>query len=83
MDPTPELLRALDDVLGLSGRARGFTRETPLLGVVPELDSMSVVALISTLEGRFGFVIDDDEISGRTFASVGSLVDFVTAKLGA
>lgn len=83
MDPTADLLRVLDDVLGMGGRARGFTRETPLLGAVPELDSMAVVALISTLEERFGIVVEDDEISGGTFASLGTLVDFVNAKLGA
>jgi len=41
---------------------------------------MAVVTLITTLEERFGIVVDDDEIDGDTFASVGSLVDFVAAK---
>jgi acyl carrier protein len=82
LDPTPEVLRVLDDVLGLGGRARGFTRQTPLLGSVPGLDSMAVVAVITTLEERFDIVVEDDEISGNTFASVGALVDFLSAKLG-
>jgi acyl carrier protein len=82
MDPTPDVLRTLDDVLSLGGRAQGFTRETPLLGSVPELDSMAVVTLITSLEERFGIVVDDDDIDGNTFASVGSLVDFVSSKLG-
>ena len=82
MDPTPDVLRTLDDVLSLGGRALAFTRETPLLGAVPELDSMAVVTLITSLEERFGITIDDDDIDGATFGSVGSLVDFVAAKLG-
>jgi len=41
-----------------------------------------VVGLINLLEERFGFAVEDDEIDGSTFASVGSLVDFVNAKLG-
>lgn len=82
MDPTPDVLRTLDDVLSLGGRAQGFTRDTPLLGSVPELDSMAVVTLITSLEERFGIVVDDDDIDGSTFASVGSLVDFVSSKLG-
>ena len=41
---------------------------------------MAVVALISTLEERFGFMIDDDEIDGAAFASLGTLVDFVRGK---
>jgi acyl carrier protein len=82
MDPTPDVLRTLDDVLSLGGRGLAFTRETPLLGAVPELDSMAVVTLITSLEERFGITIDDDDIDGDTFGSVGSLVDFVKAKLG-
>ena len=33
------------------------------------------------LEERFGLTIEDDEIGGSTFATVGSLSDFVQAKL--
>lgn len=81
MDIHKEVLRILDDVLSLKGRAAAFTRDTPLLGAIPELDSMAVVTLITTLEERFGLVVDDDDIDGATFASVGSLVDFVSDKL--
>ena len=56
---------------------------TPLLGAMPELDSMAVVALLTTLEDRFGFSVGDDEIEGATFATVGSLVAFVEQKLAA
>jgi len=83
MDVLKEVTRVLDDVLSLGGRASGFTRQTLLLGAIPELDSMAVVSLVTTLEERFGFVADDDEINGDTFASVGSLADFVAGKLGA
>lgn len=81
MDVLKEVNRALDDVLSLTGRAAGFTRETHLLGSIPELDSMAVVTLITTLEERFGIVVDDDEVDGATFATVGSLADFLSAKL--
>jgi len=42
-----------------------------------------VATLINTLEERFGFSIDDDEIEGATFATVGSLTAFVDGKLAA
>ena len=58
-----------------------FSADTPLLGAVPELDSMAVVTLITTLEERFGLAIDDDEVSGETFATVGSLTQFVADAL--
>jgi acyl carrier protein len=83
MNVHDNVLRVLDEVLSLGGRARAFTRETPLLGGIPELDSMAVVTLITTLEEQFGIVVDDDDIDGDTFANVGALVDFVDAKLRA
>lgn len=75
-----EVLRILDEVLSLGGRAARFDAQTRLLGAIPELDSMAVVTLLTTLEERFGIVVDDDEISGDTFATVGSLSDFVAGK---
>lgn len=81
MDINKEVLRILDEVLSLNGRSVAFTPDTPLLGAIPELDSMAVVTLITTLEEQFGLVVDDDDIDGATFATVGSLTDFVSDKL--
>jgi hypothetical protein len=41
---------------------------TPVLGAIPKLDSMAVV-------------IADDEISGATFATLGTLTAFVKEKV--
>jgi len=76
-----EVLSLLDEILSLNGRSAEFSVNTPLLGAIPELDSMAVVALITGLEERFGFMVDDDEIEGSTFATVGSLIEFVESKL--
>ena len=81
MDPTKEVLATLDEVLSLNGRTKSFAGETPLLGAIPELDSMAVVSVITTLEERFGFIVDDDEIDGSTFETVDTLVTFVRNKL--
>lgn len=78
-----EILGVLDEVLTLEGRGADFERNTPLLGALPELDSMAVLGLITTLEERFGFTIHDDEMEGAIFATLGSLTDFVSAKLAA
>lgn len=83
MDIKKETLEILDEILSLNGRALAFTNDTPLLGAIPELDSMAVVSLITALEERLGLAVADDEIDGATFATVGSLVEFVTAKLAA
>ena len=83
VDVMKETLRVLDEVLSLNGRSASFTRDTPLLGAIPELDSMAVVTLITTMEERFGIVVDDDDIDGSTFSTVAALVDFVSEKLAA
>lgn len=74
-------LGILESALNLGGRTAGFDANTRLLGALPELDSMGVVSVITALEERLGITVDDDEISGDTFATVGSLSDFVAAKL--
>ncbi len=76
-----QVLQVLDQVLSLRGRAATFTASTRLLGNIPELDSMAVVAVITSLEEHFGFAVADDEIDGSTFATVGSLTAFVESKL--
>lgn len=81
MNVHDEVLRVLDEVLSLNGRSASFTRRTPLLNAIPELDSMAVVSLITTLEEQLGITVDDDEISGDTFETVGSLEDFVSGKV--
>lgn len=81
MNTEKEVLSLLDEILSLNGRSAEFSINTPLLGAIPELDSMAVVALITGMEERFGFSVDDDEIEGSTFATVGSLVEFVEGKL--
>jgi acyl carrier protein len=81
LDITQEVLQVLDNVLSLKGRSTSFKRGTPLLGAVPELDSMAVASLITALEARFDLTVNDDDIDGATFATVGALVDFVGAHL--
>jgi acyl carrier protein len=77
----------LDDVkavvvstLGIEDRADTLSASTPLLGGLPELDSMAVVELVAALEARFGFEVSDDEITGEVFETLGSLAGFVEAK---
>jgi len=71
----------LIDTLGIEDRASTLSPETPLFGAIPELDSLAVVEVITALEERFGFQIDDDEFSGEVFETVGSLAAFVDRQL--
>ena len=83
MNIQQEVLSLLDEILVLNGRTAEFTVKTPLLGAIPELESMAVLALLSGLEQRFGLAVADDEIEGSIFATVGSLSDFVESRLAA
>ena len=80
MNITQNVLRIVDESLGLNGRSATFSMSTALLGSIPEMDSMSVIQLITELENQLGLTVDDDELNSETFATVGSLVAFVNAK---
>ena len=81
MNVRNELLKLLDSTLNLGGRGLGFVDETPLMGAVPELDSMGVVSLLTAFEERMGISVDDDEIDGSIFQNFGTLLAFVEGKL--
>ena len=80
MDTQQQVREILRSVMSLDNKADRLTAASPLLGAMPELDSMAVVGVIAAIEDRFGIDIDDDDVSGDTFATFGSLVDFVASK---
>jgi acyl carrier protein len=83
MDNITKIKGLLGGVLSLGDRSNAMTADTPLLGGIPEFDSMAVVTVVTALEDEFGILIDDDELSAEIFATVGSLADFVRDKLPA
>jgi len=68
------------DVLSLGDAGQRLEAGSPLLGALPELDSMAVVSLIGALEEHFGITVGDDDISASTFETLGSLSAFVAQK---
>ena len=81
MELIDEVRNIVRDSLQLGSRADSLAPDTVLLGNLPELDSMAVVTVITALEDRYGFFVEDDEISAETFATLGSLAEFVSEKL--
>jgi acyl carrier protein len=71
---TDDLIEVLTEVLG---DEHTFTEDTLLFGSLPELDSLALVELITNIEERFGFEMDEDDITAEVFESVGSLSAFV------
>lgn len=70
----------LENVLQLGSRADALTEQSALLGALPELDSLAVVAILTEMEQRLDISIHDDEVSADTFETLGSLVRFVNEK---
>ncbi|MDP3287802.1 MAG: acyl carrier protein [Methyloversatilis sp.] len=81
MDTRHTLRELLRQELDLGARADILVDDTPLLGAIPELDSMAVIAVITALEEQFGVTLDDADIDGSTFATFGALHQFVTEHL--
>lgn len=81
MDSTEITRNLLRQTLQLGDRADSLTDSSGLLGEIPELNSLTVVALISGIEEQLGCEIGDGEINGEIFATFGSLRAFVESKL--
>lgn len=81
---TPSDLRSiLRETLQIGDRAQSLQRHSPLLGSIPELDSLAVVSVVTAIEERFGVKVEDDDIRAETFETFGSLCDFIDGKLTA
>ena len=77
-----EVIAILQVTLGVPEGSIEDAADTPVLGAIPEMDSMSVVGILASLEDQYGIMVDDDEIDAEVFATVGSLTAFVESKLG-
>lgn len=67
--------------LQMGERADALTEDSLIVGAIPEFDSVAVVSLITAIEEQLGIEIDDDEISGELFETVGSLSRFIAEKM--
>lgn len=83
MNVHEQVMLALEGSLNIRLPRDRFGPHSALLGAIPEFDSMAVLALLTSLEERFGFVVDDDEVDGTVFATIGSLTNFVKSKIAA
>ena len=80
-DLVPGISNLLADVLGLDQQRRDeLTADTELFGALPELDSLSVLELATTLESTYGVTIEDEDFTSEVFGSIGSLADFIESR---
>ena len=71
------LAESLDGALPINE----MNEEAPLLGAIPELDSMAIVGIITSIEERFGIIFDDDELDAEMFETVGTLRNQIVSKM--
>ncbi|MBK7542193.1 MAG: acyl carrier protein [Candidatus Competibacteraceae bacterium] len=76
-----DVRRLVIELLHLDDRTEKFGPDTPLLGSVPEFDSIAVIALLKAMEDRFGIQVADDEISAEDFETVGRVYEFVQDRM--
>jgi acyl carrier protein len=74
-----EVKNLVAETLGIEDRIDSMDASTPLLGEMPELDSLSVVEIAAGIEGRFNFQVDGTNFTAEVFETLGSLAAFVDA----
>jgi len=77
-----EVKAVVVETLGVDDRAGAIDAATPLLGSLPELDSLGVVELVLALEDRFGITIEGEDVTADSFETLASLAALVDGKLG-
>jgi acyl carrier protein len=78
---TDTLSTVVDTLVGVLGiDPESLDASTPLFGSMPEFDSLAIVEVISILEDRFGFEMDEADITLDVFGTVGSLASYLDAR---
>jgi acyl carrier protein len=80
LDVQQDVIAILTEVLGANGAYLALRRDSALLGAMPGLDSMSVLAIILRLEEHFSVSISDD-IDASALSTVGALADFMAENI--
>jgi acyl carrier protein len=67
--------------LQLGPRADQLEITTQLMGNFPELNSLTVMGIVSGIEEQTGVTVSDQEITAEIFETVGTLVKFIEQKV--
>ena len=81
MSLTDDIVDLINEILQLDSSVMELGTDTPLLGAIPEFDSMAVVTVLTSLEDQYDIIIEDDEVDAELFETVGTLVKFVDQKV--
>ena len=76
-----ELRNMIGEVTGDSVAIHSLTEGAPLLGSIPEMDSLAIVNLLVAMESKYQFQVEDDEVEQSIFQSLNSLRSFAQEKI--
>ena len=76
-----QVLDVVAESLSCTIDVRAMQAEDALLGALPDLDSIGIVALITALENRFDVHFEDDDLDAEVFATVASLLAHINTRL--
>ena len=81
MSVIEQVLEVLAESLPLPEATYKMGEQAPLLGAIPELDSMAITGIIAGLEKSFDIVFDEDDLDAKAFQTVGTLRDLIASKM--
>ena len=55
--------------------------DTPLLGGLPDFNSLTIATVIESIEEQLDCIIEDEELTGELFETVGTVAQFVETKM--
>ena len=80
--PTIDDIRLIiGEVIGNVEVVKSLDEDSPLLGAVPEFDSVAVFNLLLTFEEKYDVIVEDDEVDIEIFESVGAFHKFAKNKI--
>ena len=74
-----EVKSLIGEKLGIADRLDSMDESTKLMGSLPELDSLAVAEVLAAIEERFGFEVDDADVTVDMFETVGTLAAYIEA----
>lgn len=81
MEPLNLAKDLIKSCLQQGDNVNGFTKDTKLLGAFPELNSLTIMTMITALEEQLDCEIADEELSAEIFETVGTLAQFIEKKM--
>jgi acyl carrier protein len=72
-----EVKSLLGETLGIADRLYSMDASSSLIGTLPELDSMAVAELLAAIQERFGFEVNNTDITIDILQTVGTLAAYI------